>query len=216
MRAILLGPPGAGKGTQAEFLCRLFQIPQVSTGNMLRAEREAGTPIGQQVQTILAAGKLVDDALILQLVKKKLNEKVCSQGFLLDGFPRTVQQARDLEALLAESGIALDKVIYFDVPDEIIVARITGRRMHPASGRTYHVDYHPPKVPDKDDVTGEPLVQREDDKESVVRQRLAVFHAETAPLVAWYQTRFRDQFIRVDGRKSIEEIGKYLEAILLQ
>jgi len=216
MRAILLGPPGAGKGTQAKFLCHTFQIPQISTGDMLRAEIEAGTLIGQTVQTIIAAGKLVDDQLIMGLVRKKLEEKACEHGFLFDGFPRTVQQAVDLAAILAEAKIALDRVIYFDVPDDMIVARLSGRRVHQSSGRIYHLQYHPPKVADKDDITGEPLVQREDDKELVIRQRLAVFHAETAPLIAWYQTRFGSQFIRVDGSASIEKIRDHLETALQQ
>jgi len=214
MRAILLGPPGAGKGTQAKFLCHAFQIPQISTGDMLRSEIQAGTLIGQTVQTIIAAGKLVDDQLIMGLVQKKLDEKACEHGFLFDGFPRTVQQAADLAAILAKAKLTLDRVIYFDVPDDIIVARLSGRRVHLSSGRIYHLQYHPPKVTDKDDVTGEPLVQREDDKELVIRQRLAVFHAETAPLIAWYQTRFGSRFIRVDGSESIEKIRDHLIAAL--
>jgi adenylate kinase len=214
MRAILLGPPGAGKGTQAKFLCSTFQIPQISTGDMLRSEIQTGTLIGETVQTIIAAGKLVDDQLIMDLVQKKLDEKVCEHGFLFDGFPRTVQQAIDLAALLAKAKLTLDRVIYFDVPDEMIIARLSGRRVHLPSGRIYHLQYHPPKAVDKDDVTGELLVQREDDKEWVIRQRLAVFHVETAPLIAWYQTRFGSQFIRVDGSESIEKIRDHLEAAL--
>jgi adenylate kinase len=206
MRAILLGPPGAGKGTQAKWLCDDFGIPPISTGDMLRAEIQAKTLIGQTVQQIIAQGKLVDDDVIIALVKKKLSEKICANGFLFDGFPRTVQQAMALEKVLEQALISLDRVIYFDVSDEVIVARLGGRRVHIASGRVYHLRYHPPKVEDKDDVTGELLVQREDDKEAVIRNRLAIFHRETAPLIQWYQTRFDERFIRIEGTGSIEQI----------
>jgi len=206
MRAILLGPPGAGKGTQAKWLCDDFSIPSISTGDMLRAEIRAETSIGQAAQQIIAEGKLVGDAIIMAMVQKKLSETVCEHGFLLDGFPRTVQQAIALEKILAEALVSLDRVIYFDVSDEVIVERLRDRRFHPASGRVYHLLYHPPKAPNKDDLTGEPLVQREDDKEEVIRNRLAIFHQETAPLIEWYQTRFKERFIRVAGTSSIEQI----------
>jgi adenylate kinase len=183
MRIILLGPPGAGKGTQAKFLAQHFGIPQISTGDMLRAAVNQGTPLGLEAQKIMDKGKLVSDEIIIQLVKERLQQPDCVPGFLLDGFPRTIPQA---QALL-DAGIQIDEVLEIAVPDEEIVKRLSGRRVHPPSGRTYHVIYHPPKVMDKDDVTGEPLIQREDDREETIRKRLQVYREQTKPLIDFYK-----------------------------
>jgi adenylate kinase len=182
MRLILLGPPGAGKGTQANFIKEAFGIPQISTGDMLRAAVKAQTPLGLAAKKVMDEGKLVSDDIIIGLVKERLKEPDCKNGYLFDGFPRTLAQA---DALL-EAGVPVDYVLEFSVPDEAIVERIVGRRSHPASGRTYHVTFNPPKTEGKDDVTGEPLVQRDDDKEEVVKNRLAVYHEQTEPLIAYY------------------------------
>src|SRR5919109_332610 len=171
MRLILLGPPGAGKGTQAKFITQKFGIPQISTGDMLRAARAAKTPLGIQAGKIMDAGQLVSDDIILGLVEERLKQPDCKRGYLFDGFPRTIPQADGLKA----RGVALDYVLEIDVPDEEIITRMSGRRVHPASGRTYHVKFNPPKVEGKDDVTGEPLIQREDDREETVRKRLEVY-----------------------------------------
>ncbi|MEY2769902.1 MAG: adenylate kinase [Pseudomonadota bacterium] len=182
MRLILLGAPGAGKGTQATFICQKYGIPQISTGDMLRAAVKAGTPLGQQAQSVMASGGLVSDDLIISLVKERIAQPDCSNGFLFDGFPRTIPQADAMRA----AGVKLDYVLEIDVPFEAIIERMSGRRSHPASGRTYHVTFNPPKVAGVDDVTGEPLVQREDDKEETVRKRLDVYSAQTRPLVDYY------------------------------
>ncbi len=182
MKVILLGAPGAGKGTQAKLIMDEFGIPQISTGDMLRAAVKAGTPLGLKAKGIMAAGGLVSDDLIIALVKERITEDDCAKGFLFDGFPRTIPQA---EALL-EAGVAIDFVIEIDVKDEEIVHRLGGRRVHEASGRIYHVDYSPPKVQGQDDETGDALVQREDDQELTIRKRLAVYHDQTKPLVAFY------------------------------
>ena len=179
MRLILLGAPGAGKGTQATFICQKYGIPQISTGDMLRAAVKAGTPLGQQAQSVMASGGLVSDDLIISLVKERIAQPDCSNGFLFDGFPRTIPQADAMRA----AGVKLDYVLEIDVPFEAIIERMSGRRSHPASGRTYHVTFNPPKVAGVDDVTGEPLVQRDDDKEETVRKRLDVYSAQTRPLV---------------------------------
>jgi adenylate kinase len=182
MRLILLGAPGAGKGTQATFICQKYEIPQISTGDMLRAAVKAGTELGLQAKSIMDSGGLVSDSLIINLVKERLQQPDCAKGFLFDGFPRTIPQADAMKA----AGVALDFVVEIDVPFEAIIERMSGRRSHPASGRTYHVKFNPPKVQDKDDVTGEPLIQREDDKEETVKNRLNVYSAQTRPLVKYY------------------------------
>lgn len=184
MRLILLGPPGAGKGTQAQFISEEYHIPMIATGAMLRESVAKKTPIGQKVSTIMAAGELVPDDLMIELVKTRISEPDCQNGFLLDGFPRTLAQA---EALRRQQ-IDFDVIIEIKVPDEVIVSRMTGRRIHPASGRTYHIVYSPPKTAECDDVSGEPLVQRADDKEETVRYRLKIYHQQTAPLVDYYKT----------------------------
>ena len=182
MRLILLGAPGAGKGTQAAFICQRYGIPQISTGDMLRAAVKAGTPLGLAAKQVMDAGGLVSDDLIIALVKERIARPDCAKGFLFDGFPRTLAQADAMKA----ANVKLDLVLEIDVPDEAIIDRMSGRRVHAASGRTYHVHNNPPKVEGRDDVTGEPLVQRPDDAEDIVRKRLATYHAQTKPLVAYY------------------------------
>jgi len=182
MRLILLGAPGAGKGTQATFICQKYGIPQISTGDMLRAAVKAGTPLGLEAKAVMASGGLVSDELIINLVKERLTQADCVNGFLFDGFPRTIPQADAMKA----AGVALDYVVEIDVPFEAIIERMSGRRSHPASGRTYHVKFNPPTVENIDDVTGEPLIQREDDKEETVKKRLEVYSAQTRPLVEYY------------------------------
>lgn len=182
MKLILLGAPGAGKGTQAAFICKHYGIPQISTGDMLRAAVKAGTPLGLQAQAVMAAGGLVSDELIINLVKERLTQADCINGFLFDGFPRTIPQAEAMRA----AGVNLDYVLEIDVPFDAIIERMSGRRSHPASGRTYHVKFNPPKNEGQDDMTGEPLVQREDDKEETVKKRLDVYSAQTRPLVDYY------------------------------
>jgi adenylate kinase len=183
MRLILLGGPGAGKGTQANYIKEKYQIPQISTGDMLRAAVKAGTELGLKAKEYMDSGGLVPDEVIIGLVKERIKEADCVKGFLFDGFPRTIPQADAMK----DAGVAIDAVVEIDVPDEEIVKRMSGRRAHLASGRTYHIIYNPPKVEGKDDVTGEPLVQRDDDKEDVVRKRLDVYHAQTEPLVNYYK-----------------------------
>lgn len=183
MRLILLGPPGAGKGTQAAFIKQAFAIPQISTGDMLRAAVKAGTPLGLAAKKVIDSGTLVSDDIIIALVKERLREPDCLRGYLFDGFPRTIPQAEAMK----EAKVAIDHVLEIVVPDEAIVERMSGRRVHVPSGRTYHVKFNPPRVPDKDDVCGEDLVQREDDREETVSRRLAVYHAQTEPLVAYYK-----------------------------
>ena len=182
MRLILLGAPGAGKGTQATFICQKYGIPQISTGDMLRAAVKAGTPLGLQAKAVMESGGLVSDDLIINLVKERIAQDDCAQGFLFDGFPRTIPQADAMKA----AGVKLDYVLEIDVPFEAIIERMSGRRSHPASGRTYHVMFNPPKVAGVDDVTGEPLVQRADDQEETVKKRLDVYSAQTRPLVDYY------------------------------
>ena len=182
MKLILLGPPGAGKGTQAAFIRDRFRIPQISTGDMLRAAVGAGTPLGLAAKKVMDSGQLVSDDIIIGLVKERLKQPDCAAGYLFDGFPRTIPQA---EALRAAS-VALDYVLEIEVPDDEIIARMSGRRVHPGSGRSYHVSFHPPRLADRDDVTGEPLIQREDDREETVRKRLEVYRAQTRPLVDYY------------------------------
>ncbi|UUZ63572.1 adenylate kinase [Polaromonas sp. P1-6] len=182
MRLILLGAPGAGKGTQATFICQKYSIPQISTGDMLRAAVKAGTPLGIEAKKVMDAGGLVSDNLIINLVKERIAQPDCAKGFLFDGFPRTIPQADAMKA----AGVKIDYVLEIDVPFEAIIERMSGRRSHAASGRTYHVKYNPPKVEGLDDVTGEPLIQRDDDKEETVRKRLEVYSAQTRPLVDYY------------------------------
>lgn len=182
MRLILLGAPGAGKGTQAAFIKEKYNIPQISTGDMLRAAVKAGTPLGMEAKKVMDAGGLVSDDIIIGLVKDRLKQADCANGYLFDGFPRTIPQANALK----DAGVALDYVLEIDVPDEAIVERMSGRRVHPASGRTYHVKFNPPKVEGKDDLTGEDLIQRDDDKEETVKKRLAVYHEQTEVLVDYY------------------------------
>ena len=182
MKLILLGAPGAGKGTQATFICKKYGIPQISTGDMLRAAVKAGTPLGLEAKAVMESGGLVSDDLIINLVKERIAQPDCANGFLFDGFPRTIPQADAMKA----AGVALDYVVEIDVPFSAIIERMSGRRSHPPSGRTYHVTFNPPKVEGVDDVTGEPLVQREDDKEETVKKRLDVYSAQTRPLIAYY------------------------------
>jgi adenylate kinase len=208
MRLILLGAPGAGKGTQATFICQKYGIPQISTGDMLRAAVKAGTPLGLEAQAVMASGGLVSDGLIINLVKERLTQPDCANGFLFDGFPRTIPQADAMKA----AGVQLDFVVEIDVPFEAIIERMSGRRSHPASGRTYHVKFNPPKVEGKDDVTGEDLIQREDDKEETVKKRLDVYSAQTRPLVAYYSDWAKSdassapKYRAVSGMGSVEAI----------
>lgn len=182
MRLILLGPPGAGKGTQAKFIAERYSIPQISTGDMLRAAVKAGTPLGVAAKAVMDSGQLVSDEIIIGLVKERLAQPDCAKGYMFDGFPRTLRQADALK----EHGVELDAVLEIDVPDSEIIERMSGRRVHVASGRTYHIKFNPPKAEGKDDETGEALVQREDDKEEVVTKRLDVYHEQTKPLVKYY------------------------------
>jgi adenylate kinase len=208
MRLILLGPPGAGKGTQAAFVTEAFGIPQISTGDMLRAAIKAGTPMGLAAKKVMDAGSLVSDDVIVGLVKDRLAAPDCAKGYLFDGFPRTIPQAEAMKA----AGVTIDVVLEIDVPDSAIVERMGGRRVHLASGRTYHVRFNPPKVAGKDDVTGEDLIQRDDDREETVKKRLAVYHEQTQPLVAWYRAwaatgdARAPRHRRVDGTGSVEAI----------
>ncbi len=208
MRIILLGAPGAGKGTQAQFLTKEFSIPQISTGDMLRAAIKAGTEMGKMAKEAMDAGKLVTDEIIIGLVKDRIAEDDCKNGFLLDGFPRTVPQADAVK----EAGVAIDAVIEIDVPDEEIVKRMSGRRVHQNSGRTYHLVYNPPKVEGKDDETGEELIQRADDKEEIVLDRLKVYHDQTKPLIDFYSVEAANnstlKYIRVDGTQKIDVVEK--------
>ncbi len=214
MKIILLGAPGAGKGTQAQFLTKKYDIPQISTGDMLRAAIKAGTEMGKMAKEFMDAGKLVTDEIIIGLVKDRIAEDDCKNGFLLDGFPRTIPQA---EAVTA-AGIEIDACIEIDVPDEEIVKRMSGRRVHQDSGRTYHIVYNPPKVEGKDDETGEELIQRADDKEEVVLDRLKVYHDQTQPLVDYYQAQASNiedlQYIRVDGTQDIEVVQETITSKL--
>ncbi|VAW49947.1 Adenylate kinase [hydrothermal vent metagenome] len=206
MKFILLGAPGAGKGTQAQFLTKQFSIPQISTGDMLRAAIKAGTELGKKAKEAIDAGQLVSDDIIIGMVKERIAQEDCEKGFLLDGFPRTVPQADALK----EAGVEIDAVIEIDVPDSEIVSRMSGRRAHLASGRTYHLKYNPPKVEGKDNETGEDLVQRDDDKPEVVTERLEVYHKQTAPLVNYYQKASKEnpnlRYIKVDGTLPIDQV----------
>lgn len=213
MRIILLGAPGAGKGTQAQFLMNKYGIPQISTGDMLRAAIKEGTALGLAAKQVMDAGQLVSDELIIGLVKERISKEDCAKGFLLDGFPRTIPQADAMKA----NGVVVDHVIEFDVPDDVIVERMSGRRVHPASGRVYHVSYNPPKVDGKDDLTGEDLVIREDDKEETVRKRLGIYHEQTELLVGYYRKEAeqgRTQYHYMVGTLPVEQVSAKLEALL--
>lgn len=208
MRMILLGAPGAGKGTQAQYITEKYGIPQISTGDMLRAAVKAGTPLGIEAKKVMDAGGLVSDDIIIGLVKERIAESDCANGFLFDGFPRTIPQADALK----DAGVALDAVVEIDVADEEIIKRMSGRRVHPGSGRTYHVVFNPPKTEGKDDVTGEDLVQREDDQEETVRARLNVYHDQTKPLIGYYRgwadedASSAPKYIYVEGVGSVDQI----------
>lgn len=216
MRLILLGGPGAGKGTQAAFIAKHFSIPQISTGDMLRAAVKAGTALGREAKSVMDAGHLVSDALILNLVEERIAEPDCANGFLFDGFPRTIAQAEALK----ERGIGIDHVVEIAVDDSEIIRRMSGRRVHLASGRTYHVEFNPPEKAGKDDVTGEALIQREDDREEVVKKRLEVYHEQTEPLIAYFR-KWRDSgdadapvFVRIDGIGDVERVREDIIAAL--
>jgi adenylate kinase len=205
---ILLGPPGAGKGTQARFICERYGIPQISTGDMLRAAVAAGTELGKQAKAVMDAGELVSDDIIIGLVKERITEPDCASGFLFDGFPRTLAQAEAMR----DAGVDIDAVVEIAVPDDEIVARLSGRRSHPGSGRVYHVTFNPPKVEGIDDITGEPLVHRDDDREETIRNRLANYHSQTEILTSYYGDleakggAGAPRLIKVDGRQAIDAV----------
>ena len=212
MRLILLGAPGAGKGTQAKFICEKYSIPQISTGDMLRAAVKEGTPLGVEAKKIMDSGGLVSDEIIIGLVKDRLTQPDCSKGYLFDGFPRTIPQAQAMK----DAGVPIDYVVEIDVPFDAIIDRMSGRRVHIASGRTYHLRYNPPNVEGKDDVTGEELIQRDDDKEATVRKRLDVYDAQTKPLINYYSSWVKEgdasakvsppKYVKVNGTGTVEEI----------
>lgn len=210
MRLILLGPPGAGKGTQANVIKDSFGIPQISTGDMLRAAVKAGSPLGLAAKKVMDSGQLVSDKIIIGLVKERLKEPDCANGYLFDGFPRTIPQAEAMRA----SAVAIEYVLEIDVPDAEIITRMSGRRVHTSSGRTYHVKFNPPKTPGKDDVTGEDLVQRADDKEETVKSRLQVYHSQTRPLIEYYSKwaaggdAAAPKNRKISGTGSVEEISR--------
>ena len=210
MRIILLGAPGAGKGTQALSLCEQYGIPQISTGDMLRAAVAAGTELGQEAKVIMDAGGLVSDEIIIGLVKDRIEQPDCSAGCLFDGFPRTIPQAK----AMVDADISIDHVIEIDVEDEEIVGRLSGRRVHPGSGRVYHVQHNPPASDGVDDISGEPLIQRDDDREETVRKRLAVYHEQTQPLVDFYKTLDGPVYHSVKGVGTVEDISKHIKKLL--
>ncbi len=215
MNVILLGPPGAGKGTQATNICQKYSIPQISTGDMLRAAVKAGTPLGVEAKKVMDAGELVSDGIIIGLVKERIQEKDCTNGFLFDGFPRTIAQAEALKT----DGVKIDYVVEIQVPDGDIVARMSGRRVHLASGRTYHIIYNPPKAEGIDDVTGEALVQRVDDNEDTVHSRLEVYHEQTQPLVDYYQSWMNEddnapKYSAINGVGELDEVKNRIDVNL--
>ncbi len=216
MKLILLGGPGAGKGTQAGFLATHFGIPQISTGDMLRAAVKAGSPLGKEAKKVMDSGGLVSDDIIMGLIKERLREPDCANGYLFDGFPRTIAQAEAMK----DEAIGVDYVVEIAVPDQEIIKRMSGRRVHLASGRTYHVVFNAPREEGKDDVTGEPLIQRDDDKEETVRRRLQVYHQQTAPLIEYYSDWGRSgdaeapEYVRVDGIGDVEEVKQRILAAL--
>jgi adenylate kinase len=209
MRLILLGAPGAGKGTQAQFICEKFSIPQISTGDMLRAAVKAETELGRRAKAVMDAGGLISDEVIIGLVKNRIAEPDCANGFLFDGFPRTIPQAQ----AMVDAGVAIDHVVEIAVEDAEIVARLSGRRVHPGSGRVYHVIYNPPQTESLDDDTGEPLVQRDDDSEETVRKRLDIYHEQTSPLIDFYQNmtgELAPRYHKIEGQGSVEDIRQTL------
>ncbi|NJM43574.1 MAG: adenylate kinase [Brachymonas sp.] len=216
MRLILLGAPGAGKGTQAAFICKQFGIPQISTGDMLRAAVKAGTEMGLAAKKVMDAGQLVSDEIIIGLVKERIKQADCAKGFLFDGFPRTIPQAQAMR----DAGVTLDYVLEIDVPFDAIIERMSGRRSHPASGRTYHIKFNPPKTEGVDDVTGEPLVQRDDDKAETVQKRLDVYSAQTRPLVDYYSNwaaqdaKNAPKYRKIDGMGDVSDITARAQASL--
>lgn len=218
MRLILLGPPGAGKGTQANFIRKKYSIAQISTGDMLRAAVHEGTSLGVKARELMEAGELVPDPLIIDLVKERLKQPDCAKGYLFDGFPRTLPQVEAMR----RAAVVIDHVLEIDVPFDEIIRRISGRRLHAASGRSYHVTFNPPKVEGRDDVTGEPLIQREDDREETVRKRLAVYEAQTKPLIRYFSEWSKQdcsispapQYQRICGQGSVEEIRARIERAL--
>ncbi len=213
MKLIFLGPPGAGKGTQAQFICEKYSIPQISTGDMLRAAVKEGTPLGIEAKKIMDQGGLVSDDIIMGIIKERLAQDDCKGGYLFDGFPRTIGQA---EAMISE-GIEIEAVVELKVDDEVIVERMAGRRSHLPSGRTYHIKYNPPKVEGVDDITGEPLVQRDDDKEDTVRNRLGVYHDQTKPLVDFYSSKAEAgnvKYVAIEGTGELAEITKNIISAL--
>lgn len=213
MRVILLGGPGAGKGTRAKFIEELFNIPQISTGDMLRAAVKAGTPLGLEAKKVMEAGGLVSDDIILGLVKDRIAESDCANGYIFDGFPRTLAQAESLKA----QAVDIDYVVEIDVSDEEVIKRMTGRRVHPASGRTYHIVFNPPKAEGKDDDTGENLIQRDDDKEETVKERLKIYHDQTEPLINYYKTWSESggpKYRQIGGVDTVEEIRDQIKQAL--
>ena len=210
MKILLLGPPGAGKGTQANVLMHEFGIPQISTGDMLRAAVKSGSPLGKELKQVMDAGELVSDDLILELVKERITQDDCRNGYLFDGFPRTIAQAEGMK----QNGIDVEYVIELQVDDEEIIKRMSGRRIHPGSGRSYHVEFNPPREEGKDDVTGEPLVQRDDDKEETVRKRLEVYHQQTSPLIEYYSKwaeksgKNTPKYIAIKGSGDVQTISR--------
>ena len=215
MLIILLGPPGAGKGTQAQFISKEYDIPQISTGDMLRAAIKEGSELGKQAKDVMNAGGLVSDDLIINLVQERIAKPDCVNGCILDGFPRTIPQAQ----ALADANVTIDHVIEISVPDDEIVKRLSGRRQHAGSGRVYHIDHNPPKVDGIDDVTGEPLIQREDDKESTIRDRLATYHEQTSTLVGFYQDKAKEggdapKYDKFDGTQGIDDVKQQILSAL--
>ena len=213
MKIILLGPPGAGKGTQAQFICEAFSIPQISTGDMLRSAVNAGSPLGKKVKAVMDSGALVSDEIIIDLVEERIAADDCRNGFLFDGFPRTIPQAQALQS----AGVEIDCVMEITVPDQEIIKRMSGRRVHKASGRTYHVLYNPPKNEGHDDLTGEPLIQRDDDQEDTVKERLQVYRDQTQPLIGFYSDRAdgdKLRYVTVNGLGNVEEIQKQIIHLL--
>lgn len=216
MRILLLGMPGAGKGTQAQFLIEKYHIPQISTGDMLRSAIKAGSPLGVQAKKFMDTGELVPDSIVIDLVKQRVKDPDCANGFIIDGFPRTIPQAHALR----EAGIDIDFVIEIEVGDQEILRRMSGRRVHPPSGRSYHIEFNPPKVPGKDDISGEELVQRADDQEATVKTRIATYHSQTKPLIGYYMKwaeagdPHAPKYVNIYGRGSVQHIRDKLFAAL--
>lgn len=211
MRLILLGCPGAGKGTQAKFITEKYRIPQISTGDILRSAIQQGSELGNKVKALVDGGQLVSDEIVIQLVDNRIKQSDCKNGFLLDGFPRTIAQAKALEQITP-----IDYVIDIDVPEKVIIQRLSGRRIHPHSGRTYHILFHPPRVENRDDVTGEPLIQRPDDKEETIRKRLTIYQDQTSPLRNYFKQsqHLKTQYIQLDGTQPVEEIKTEILSLL--